>query len=1239
MEKAKAPALKSPTSPAGPAVASFTGVGPFFRKMDWLTAAMVFLVVFSGYLLSLSPDLTLEDSGELAVASKYAGVPHPPGYPVWTIYTWLFTKLIPFSNIAFRVSVASSFAAALAASFTGLLISRGASLILEGIPAFADIEKKKENAITTVAGLVGGLLLGFNGYVWSQAVIVEVYTVALLNLTGVLICLAKWVYAPQKRLYLYLASFLFGMCLCNHQTLVVAAMGFEVCVAAADRKVGRDFFLLNTVCWLLGLVAHFEGWIAMFQQNPALLVIFNIIGICSAITTVWLAIETKMIVTRLHIVILCAIAWGIGAAFYLYMPVAGASNPPMNWGYPRTWEGFIHAFTRGQYEKTNPSSDPVMLFKQFMMYGEGVQEEFSWANMLIALVPFAFFLKMRKQERGWIVGMSAIYLCLAVLLTVLLNPTVDLGGKKLVKVFFTSSHVFIALAAGYGIALIGALLVKRYHEFRLYLLIGGGIVCGLNLYQAVVTWNNTELLLGRSADIVSLVLSILFVAVIWFSNSKGPLAAVLVLFSLMPLDTIMSHLTDNEQRHHYFGFWFGHDMFEPGVDTSAAPAPKDKSGKPIYPPMARDTVLFGGTDPGRFCPTYMIFNESFIPPADRRDPSFDRRDVYLITQNALADNTYLDYIRGHYNRSAQYQYDKPFFYGMLNDSRSAMLGRTNGAASFMGPVDRFITELGDSIEKERRAGSSYFHAKDFLDFGKLSAQINAGKDPLSAYLKTKLTSFLANSEMLAQGLNLLLDGPSLYEDPARFAGVTFTPHLKAFAIQNPATHNRIRLNRELLEESYPGLIAKSEGGLYPDLEILTPTVEDAGKCFNEYVNDAARRYQLHQIRPGEIVVPTPDGRFSVSGQVAVMAINGLLTKVIFDKNPDHEFYVEESFPLDWMYPHLTPFGIIMKIERNPVAELSEDAIQRDHEFWSQYSERFIGNWITYETPIKDICDFAHKVLLRRETASIASYHCDPRFVRDDNAQKAFSKLRNAIGKSVYNWRINTTPSPAGQARMIKEAEFALKQAFAFCPYSPETVFNLAQLLAGLGRTEDAVLVAQTCYDFDKNNAGVADLVERLKALKPSASVQDLEKQIDSGHIDMNAIVDTISSLMHSGQSNKIYELLERVSNRPEADPTVLLGVADLFRQLSQTDRMGRVLEIMTKKYPDYPEGWYNLAAIQAALGKTADAQASLQKALVLNDARIKTNPAALDIRKQLAQDPRFTPSGQPPVVTPSIPPQ
>ena len=101
-------------------------------------------------------------------------------------------------------------------------------------------------------------------------------------------------------------------------------------------------------------------------------------------------------------------------------------------------------------------------------------------------------------------------------------------------------------------------------------------------------------------------------------------------------------------------------------------------------------------------------------------------------------------------------------------------------------------------------------------------------------------------------------------------------------------------------------------GVYPPTEIYMPSPEDSQDCFRNYTEDVARRQQLGQLKPGEDVKVDANGRVQVSGQVAVMKINGLLCKVIFDHNPTNEFYVEESFPLDWMYPYETPFGIIMK---------------------------------------------------------------------------------------------------------------------------------------------------------------------------------------------------------------------------------------------------------------------------------------------------------------------------------------
>jgi uncharacterized BrkB/YihY/UPF0761 family membrane protein len=96
-----------------------------FRGIDWWAFAVTAVLVMVGYLLTLAPNQTLEDSGELSVAAHYAGIPHPPGYPVWTLYTWCWIKLLPLGNIAWRAAVASAFAGALACGLVALMVSRG----------------------------------------------------------------------------------------------------------------------------------------------------------------------------------------------------------------------------------------------------------------------------------------------------------------------------------------------------------------------------------------------------------------------------------------------------------------------------------------------------------------------------------------------------------------------------------------------------------------------------------------------------------------------------------------------------------------------------------------------------------------------------------------------------------------------------------------------------------------------------------------------------------------------------------------------------------------------------------------------------------------------------------------------------------------------------------------------------------------------------------------------------------
>ncbi len=194
-----------------------------------------------------------------------------------------------------------------------------------------------------------------------------------------------------------------------------------------------------------------------------------------------------------------------------------------------------------------------------------------------------------------------------------------------------------------------------------------------------------------------------------------------------------------------------------------------------------------------------------------------------------------------------------------------------------------------------------------------------------------------------------------------------------------------------------------------------------------------------------------NGRVQVSGQVAVMMINGLLCKVIFDHNPTNEFYVEESFPLDWMYPYETPSGIIMKINRNPVHVLyPRHVTKKTTSSGANIPTALVGNWITYDTTVKEIADFAQKVYLGN---NYAGFKGDRKFVRDDDAQKAFSKLRSSIA-GMYAWRLGqSTPGriPA-QNRGGHEAagagnRFRLQTGLRLLPLQPRGGFSLRQFPA------------------------------------------------------------------------------------------------------------------------------------------------------------------------------------------------
>ena len=274
--------------------------------------------------------------------------------------------------------------------------------------------------------------------------------------------------------------------------------------------------------------------------------------------------------------------------------------------------------------------------------------------------------------------------------------------------------------------------------------------------------------------------------------------------------------------------------------------------------------------------------------------------------------------------------------------------------------------------------------------------------------------------------------------------------------------------------------------MYGD-KLHIPTTEDSEKAFKDYTDDVTRRKQLNQIKPGENVQTDPaSGRVQVSGQVAVMEINALLVKDIFEKNSNREFYVEESFPLDWMYPYLEPNGIIFKLNRQPLPALTDEIVQRDHDYWAKLTTPMIGGWLNDGTTIKEIAAFTEKVYSKH---GYSGFTGDPRFVQNAYSQKMFSKERSSIA-GLYAWRALQTKDAAEKQRMNAAADFAFRQAWALCPYSPEAVIRYVNLLFSEQRFSDALLVAQTAAKMPEmqgsNGRQIRDLVEQIKNIQQRA---------------------------------------------------------------------------------------------------------------------------------------------------------
>lgn len=556
-----------------------------WTRADLVCGLVTGLIAFAVYAWTAAPNVTLLDSGEFLVAAQHFGVPHPTGYPLWTFLTWLFL-LLPLGNAAWEVAIFSGLCAALAVGITTALTNNSLRwLISEALAPW--------RGLTALISVTCGLLFAFSFSMWSQATIAEVYALHALMIGLFLTALYTWLRRPDALWRLLLSFFLLALSFGNHHLTVAMAPLPLLAVLLVRRKL----FLDLVVAGMLTVLLVYLGF-AILSKDPLVLKtairFFYFVMLAFAVLVVArrFRIEWRLIAYLPFVVL-------IGLLPYAYMPIASSTNPPMNWGYTRTAEGFYFSFNRSQYSGSLSQQSLRSLGRLMGSAGDAVapvagppepgeksltahiQEwaGFFWLQLGRSFTPigvlgyFAALLVIFRltdvPRRTWVYLTELGFVLAAILQPVADGAQIDASGWWVQMPYHTYTNLIFALLAALGIALGCTALFSRFPR---------------------VAWTRFLLL-------------------------------------ALPLMPLLLNEAGCTQRGRWFGWQFGHDML------------KD---------LPQGSVVFGGTDPGRFVPTYMILGESTQPPGVKRDPDFDRRDLYIITQNAVGDHLYRKYLADQY---------------------------------------------------------------------------------------------------------------------------------------------------------------------------------------------------------------------------------------------------------------------------------------------------------------------------------------------------------------------------------------------------------------------------------------------------------------------------------------------------------------------------------------------------------------------------------------------------------------
>ena len=148
---------------------------------ETIVGAAIFVLVLFTYEQTLHPSVPGGDAGELITEAWQLGLPHPPGYPTFSMLGYLFSHKLninpPDSNgvsqVAWRLNFMSAILTSLSAFFIFLMIQNMKKVLWRRREEYWVAEYSSFPWF--LGSIVASLMYAFSPLIWTYAVTAEVF--------------------------------------------------------------------------------------------------------------------------------------------------------------------------------------------------------------------------------------------------------------------------------------------------------------------------------------------------------------------------------------------------------------------------------------------------------------------------------------------------------------------------------------------------------------------------------------------------------------------------------------------------------------------------------------------------------------------------------------------------------------------------------------------------------------------------------------------------------------------------------------------------------------------------------------------------------------------------------------------------------------------------------------------------------------------------------------------------------